>query len=409
MSDPSVGDEPTGASEMARSSLVTTTRPASHLNTPAPPRRTAVGQPRPDRFVSRAVLAALLFWASRLGMLLVAGALAYVKHTSLLHDLTAWDGGWYLLVARDGYPSVVPASGSHVGNDLGFFPLLPLLVRLLVAASGLSYSVAGLVVGFIAGTAATVVVWFLLRDLAGDAPATRGVALLVTWPGAFVLSMVYGEGLLIALSAGALLALQRRRWVTAGVCAGFATATDPVAGAVVVACAVAAAVAIRRRGEWRSLAAVVLSPAGLVGFFSYLWVHTGDPLAWFDDQRAGWQGGTYGGSIPHEIAGIAHTGLMYPNNTFRVATLVVALALLVPFFRARPTAGIVAYVLTALCLGAFSPVIGITPRLVLRAFPLVAVAGTRFRGALFEVTLVVFALAMAGIAIVSMGGHGFTP
>ena len=88
--------------------------------------------------------------------------------------------------------------------------------------------------------------------------------------------------------------MQRRRWLLAGVLAGFSTAVGPVALAVVPACAVAAVLKLRRLGwndrrAWRSLLAPVLAPAGLACFGFYLWLHDGTPLASYQAQRYGWQ------------------------------------------------------------------------------------------------------------------------
>ncbi|TMK50863.1 MAG: hypothetical protein E6G66_06945, partial [Actinobacteria bacterium] len=72
---------------------------------------------------SRAAIFVVLFFATRL-----PGAGAAPRF------LTAWDGGWYLLIARKGYPtSLVAAPGQ---SDHAFFPLYPLLIRGLHAVAG---------------------------------------------------------------------------------------------------------------------------------------------------------------------------------------------------------------------------------------------------------------------------------
>ena len=53
---------------------------------------------------------------------------------------------------------------------------------------------------------------------------------------------------MLPLAAGCILALQRRRWVLAGVLAGIATATEPEALVLVLVCAVSAALELRRSG-----------------------------------------------------------------------------------------------------------------------------------------------------------------
>jgi hypothetical protein len=127
----------------------------------------------------------------------------------------------------------------------------------------------------------------------GETAGRRAVVILCCFPGSIVFSMAYAEGLLIPRAAGCLLALRRRRWVLAGVLAGFATAVQPDAVALVLACAAAAGVHLRRHG-WsdrratRSLLAPVLSLTGVAAFAVFLWAWTGTPFATLDAQRDGW-------------------------------------------------------------------------------------------------------------------------
>ena len=351
-----------------------------------------------------------IYVASRLGTLMIAGAVAYAKQQPLSKSLIVWDSGWYLSIARSGYAHSVPATfGNPAQTNLGFFPLLPLLVRITHLVTGLSINRSGLVTTFAVGLVAAVAVWWLVRDVYGDSAADRGTALVFFSPGAFVLSLVYTEGATIALVAFALLALRHRRWLAAGLLAGVATAADPVATAAVVPCAIAAYQAIRLRGEWRALLAPLLAPLGIGTFFLYLWFYTGSPLEWFNAQRHGWQGGSYFWGVPGSLMTVVRDGVAYPNATVKTLSAVVAIPLVVLFLRARPPATWIGYSLTVLGFGILSPIIGITPRLILRGFPLLAVAGARLRRPWFEALLGLSALCLAALAVLAMGSPGFTP
>jgi hypothetical protein len=354
--------------------------------------------------------AVTIFTASRVGLLLVAVGLAHLQHKTVQSYLTRWDSVWYLAVARSGYPHVIkPGVGTPAQSTLGFFPLLPLIIRLAAHATGLSDARAGLVVTFLAGLIAAVLVWWLLYPVWGRTGAGQGTALVFFSPGAFVLSEVYTEGLLIALVAGALLALRERRWLTAGVLSGLATATEPLGMAVILPCAVAALYAIRERRDWRSLLAPVLAPAGVVGFFCFLWVRTGTPFAWFITQRRGWQGGDMGGGIYHEILGFAQTGLAHPDYAVKLVSGLVCVVLLAFLLWPPRDVAVFAYVLGVLFLALLSPITGFSWRVLLCAFPLLAIAGARIRGGWFLAVLGASALAMAAVAFVSMGSNSLTP
>ena len=65
--------------------------------------------------------------------------------------------------------------------------------------------------------------------------------------------------------------------------------------------------------------------------------------------------------------------------------------------------------LLVLVLGAVSPVIGVTPRLLLRGFPLLGVVGAKLPPLWFEAVLGLSALCMAALGMMAMGGPLWTP
>ena len=362
------------------------------------------------RFATLSSRAAALYVASRVGVLLIGSAVASVTHQTLGQSLEVWDSRWYISIAQGGYvSSIPPGSGNPAQCNLGFFPLLPLVIRFVHLVTRFGYPVSGLVASTALGFLAAIAVWWMLRDLFGADGADRGTAMVVFAPGALVFSFVYTEGATVLLVACTLLALRRHRWLLAGLCAGAASAADPVASAVVVPCVVAAVIAIRRDREYRSLLAPILSPAGIGLFFIYLWAHTGSPLEWFHAQRAGWQGGTYGNGVPGSLYHLVMYGFGDPNYGVKGICALASVGLLVVFFRARPPATWIGYVVAVLAYGAISPIIGVSPRLLLRCFPLVAVFGARLPRFWFEVALGLSALCMAALSVMAMGGPLWTP
>jgi hypothetical protein len=352
----------------------------------------------------------LLYLASRAGMLLVASATASDVHQPLSRSLTVWDSTWYLSIAQHGYVShIPPGHGNPAQSNLGFFPLVPVLTRFTHLVTGFGYSVSALVTTFVLGLAAAVAVWWMVRDVFGQKGADRATALIFFSPGALVLSLVYSEGAVILMVACSLLALKRSRWVVAGLCAAVATTADPVGAAAIVPCVVAAVVAIRRDRDWKALAAPVLAPLGIGSFFLYLWAHAGSPFAYVMAQRAGWQGGTYFTSIPNSFGHLFGHFFADPDFAVKAVSALIVVALLVVFFRARPPATWVGYVVAVLAFGAISPIIGVTPRLVLRGFPLLAVVGAKLPPLWFEAVLGLSALLMAALGTMAMGGPLWTP
>lgn len=350
-----------------------------------------------------------IFGMSRLIVWSLFGALGVSEHHSVMHLLAGWDSKWYLLVAQNGYASSIPAGiGKLTQTDLGFFPLVPLLIRAVHVVTGLGFGVSGVVVSSVLGLAGCVALYWLLAETFDVESAELGTALVFLSPAAFVLVMFYSESAIILFVSLTLLCLGRRWWLAAGLFAALATSADPVAVAVVVPCAVASFFAIRHRRDWASLVAPLVAPVGVVAFFAYLWAHTGSFFEWFHAQRSGWQQGVYGSGLPHAIRDAFSTNFVNPNDTVRIVSALVTVALVLTFWRARPPLPWAGYVFAVLAMGLISPIVGITPRLLLRGFPLFAVLGVRRSTRVGQVLLILSSGALAVLTILSATWH-WTP
>jgi hypothetical protein len=231
-----------------------------------------------------------VYAASRLVLAVVAVVTDAIWHRGLMTELTNWDGVWYVRLALHGYPDHVVSQGY---TTLGFFPLYPMLMWLVAHVFFCSVGVAGVAIALVGGFVATLLVEKLALGWWGPEGARRAVAFCCFFPGAVVFSMAYSEGIFIPLAAGCILACEHRRWLAAGVLAGCATAVGPDGIVLIVVCAVAAAMELRRVG-WhdpafrRSLVAPLLSPVGIGAFGLFLWTWTGSPWASLIAQRDGW-------------------------------------------------------------------------------------------------------------------------
>ena len=155
--------------------------------------------------------------------------------------------------------------------------------------SGLSLLTSGIIITTISGAAAMIGVWALVRHYGGTGAADRATLLIALFPGAFVLSLVYSEGLIVAFVAFGLLALLQRKWLLAGVLGLLATATSPIALAFEVSCLWCAYQEIAKGRNWRVLFAPVLAPLGFVAYQAWLWAHTSNLFAWRVTERDGWK------------------------------------------------------------------------------------------------------------------------
>lgn len=325
-------------------------------------------------------------------------------HLPTDHVVRSWDGSYYFEIIAGGY-----AESPEHEEIYAFFPVFPLLARLLSAATGLGAMRSGLLVGTAASVAAAVTIWLLFRRVRDEATADRAVALFAFAPGSFVLSMLYAEGVMLALSAACLWALVERRWLLAGVLAAVGTASRPNALALVAACGWACAVALWQHREWRSLAAPLLAPAGFVAFHLMLWSVTGEPLTWFRLQREVWHERVSPLATVDDLTVFADDPFGNTNTTAAVLGVVVVLVGLALMARARLPGVLVVYTLAVVGLAAASETLGLRPRFVLTAFPLFLAFAVHLRGAAFSAVLGLSAVLLGAFTVVSLSTVLFTP
>ena len=320
----------------------------------------------------------LLAYAASRVLTTFAIALAVKAAHSTPHQvITVWDGRWYEKIARQGYPVTVPqadfaaGTGRQAQEAVAFFPLYPLLVRALDTILPGGADVAGVALSLTIGAVATVLVWIVAERVTDRRVADRAAILFAFSPGAFVLSLVYAEGLLIVLAAGSLLALMERRWVLAGLLAALAGASRPNATAVMAACAWAAGWAVWKHRDWRALIAPALAPVGMLAFFVFLWWHTGESLIWFRVQRQGWgEAIDFGVSNLGVFADVFTRPLHNPNRIVLAVSMVSAVVLMVILVRAKLPGVLNVYALSGLGLVLASH-INARPRFIFVAFPIV--------------------------------------
>jgi hypothetical protein len=204
----------------------------------------------------------------------------------LVQAWVRWDSGWYASIARDGY-----WYSPGMQTPVAFFPGYPLLIRALMQL-GLNPYAAGFLVTLCSGLLA---IWLFFRwasTLTDSKTARAASLLLVLYPFALYLyGAVYSDALLLALVVGAFLCLERDRIVWAAVLGMLATATRPIAPAVVLGLVIRQVERRRQRGEpIRALDFLpLLSLCGLGLYMAYQWRRFGDPLAFVHVQSApGW-------------------------------------------------------------------------------------------------------------------------
>jgi Gpi18-like mannosyltransferase len=189
-----------------------------------------------------------------------------------------WDAVHYLDIATKGYR----------GTNMAFFPLYPLLIRIVGSLAG-NHLVAGLLISNASFFFGLLYLYKLLEHEYDRAVARRAIFYVSIFPTSVYFTAVYSESLFFMLTVGSFYYMRAHRWWFAGVF-GCLAALTRVEGVLLVVPFVI---------EWSSqdrslrlktiydLAAGLLIPLGLALYMAYLWVLRADPL-YFSHVQVHW-------------------------------------------------------------------------------------------------------------------------
>jgi hypothetical protein len=268
-------------------------------------------------------------------------------------NLLAMDGNWFRFIALDWYDRPYVPGGF---SEYPFFPLFPAAGGALMQA-GVPSTVALTGLAWIGALVALAGGRFLAAEHLGSRTGNLVPWVMSLSPGGLSLILGYSDAFYLAGLVWAVILVERRQWMLAGLVAAIATASRPNG---VIAVVVIVVIAIGMRATLRQLAALAApSVAVLLGWMIYLNWATGDPLV-FWSAKAGWEELTlieFATDVIHQPLALFH--------------FVVFLTFVVPYmlrWRRQPLAWstiVILGVLPALALG----VIGLARYSVL-AFPL---------------------------------------
>jgi len=202
-----------------------------------------------------------------------------------LNMWAVWDSGWYLQVAEQWYPQVLEAGKTNYG----FFPLYPLLMRLLGAVIG-SKLIAGIIISNVCLIGACVFIFKLVKLSADEDTALRSVKYLFLFPSAFILSGVFSEPLFLLLAIMCFYYAEKGQWIVCGAMGYLASLTR--SNGVLIALPIAFEYLRSKDFKLRNIRwdvfALVLIPLGSLTFAVYCYHQTGNLLAYAYAKKTGW-------------------------------------------------------------------------------------------------------------------------
>ena len=208
--------------------------------------------------------------------------------------LLRWDSEWYADIAANGYQFDGIGGRPNDLPSVVFFPLFPLLARLLAQASGISVAHALLALANVAAVLAMLLLYRVARRECGERAAVVSVAFMSFFPGSLFLSAGYSEPLALLFMLSAFAFMQRAHYLPASVSAGLASATR--SAGIVLAPVLIFELWRQHRYNFRrfvahALACLVLATSGVWLYMVYLGLAFGHPLAFAEAQSA-WHGAT---------------------------------------------------------------------------------------------------------------------
>ncbi|WP_270887512.1 hypothetical protein [Pedococcus sp. 5OH_020] len=221
-------------------------------------------------------------------------------HVDFIDMTVLWDGSWYREVAEHGYPRHLPvdAAGHVAQNAWAFYPLFPLLARVLMSLTSLGFPAVGSTLALVCGLGAALVMARLLSERLGERVALATVVVWAAYPAAVSLQLAYTESMAMLVLCGLLWAVLRQAWGATAVLALLLGLTRPIAAPVLVVVAVALFLRWRdrssrpvSRGEYAAGAAALLACALSAVLWPLIaWSVTGSSSA-YTRTMAAWRAG----------------------------------------------------------------------------------------------------------------------
>ncbi len=295
-----------------------------------------------------------------------AGSHIQESSHALLAVWGRWDAVHYLNIATQGYQ----------GTDMAFFPLYPLLIR-IVGSLAANHLVAGLLISSASLLFGLLYLYKLLEHEYDRAVARRAIFYVSIFPTAVYFTAVYTEALFFMLTVASFYYMRARMWWVAAI-VGFLAALTRIEGVLLIIPFAMEWYSMQRlahRMRYSDLAAALLIPAGLALYMAYLWVLRADPL-YFSHVQIHWNRhfAPPWVSLINAFGKIAHSSSaqIVANQSLEIAfTLLMIAVLVVGWHSLRPS--YIAYMALSILVPMCTSNLMSMPRFALVLFPMFAI------------------------------------
>lgn len=202
----------------------------------------------------------------------------------LMSQFYHWDSTYYLDIAKSGY---INQGASQ--NLIVFFPLYPLIIRLVT--TNFSYiNLSALLVSNVSSFVAAFYLFKLVKLDYDDNAAVKAVLYFCIFPTAFFLSVMYTEGLFLALTIASFYYARMGKWRLAGLLSLFSALTR--IGGLILLPALLIEYFHQKKWQFRKIDFNVLwISLSLAGFLIYISINyqiTGNPFTFMIIENIKW-------------------------------------------------------------------------------------------------------------------------
>lgn len=280
----------------------------------------------------------LLFWRFFLFIPQLLGQNLIEEHPGYIGPIP-WanlDGIHYLSIAQNGY----------LTYEQAFFPLFPLLIRLVSNFLNYNYILSSIFIVHISLFITLVLFYKLVKLDYSDAIAKWSIVFLLFFPTSFFLGSIYSESLFLMLILGSFYAARKKNWILSGILGALASATRFVGifmlPILINEWLLQKDIHTHKKGlnqERDMIIGLLLIPVGLFSYMLYLLKTYGDSLLFIHSQPAFGAGRSGGGIIllPQIFYRYFEIFIHVPfsNYDYWIALLEIVVFLLVLFFLYR--------------------------------------------------------------------------
>jgi hypothetical protein len=234
-------------------------------------------------FTSTRLLVLLIGWLSSL-VILKSGY--YGNPQSIVDLFVRWDSGWFLSIIQNGY-SYVPGKPSNVA----FFPLYPSLVKIFSFGFA-DVRIPGIVLSNVALLLAMIYLFRLVKlDYQNTKIPLNSVVFALIFPASFFFSIFYSESLFLFLTVACFYYARRNRWFLSSLFGFFAALTKALGVFIFIPILIEYLAPtsfkdLKFSKIKKDILYLLLIPAGLLTYMTYLYIKFNEPLAFLKTETA---------------------------------------------------------------------------------------------------------------------------